>query len=393
VDKRSQEKITVRAASGVVSTQVETLATKKRILMNEQSRKRISEAINHREFNRVPMIETSFWPETLKRWYNEGLPEEVHINEYFQLDRLEWFFPVFDCTFQIQPETIEENEKYIIRRNEYGAIVKEFKAKDISHPSLMLKPGILNRKDWEKRGKLLSVDESRFTRHEIVPRTHDCRQKGIFVAIETIEPLWFVIYNTMGYEHGLYMMAKEPELIREMIVSYTTFSIGMLGLCMEKGLVADALFLCSDLCSKNGLLFSPAYFRKLALPSLKQFSEFCKKHNLYFFWHSDGNVSELIPLLIEIGVDAIHPLEARAGNDVRDYKRQFGSSICLIGNINADIVASGDKSAIEREVAEKVPFAKEGGGYIYHIDHSVPPTVSLASYQFLLETVRKYGNY
>lgn len=358
-----------------------------------QSRKRISEAINHREFDRVPMIETFFWPETLKRWYKEGLPEEVDIVEYFQLDRLEWFFPVFDCTFRIRSKVIEENEEYIIRRNEYGAIVKESKAKDVFHPSVMLEPAILNRADWEQKMGLLSVDESRFIQNKIVPRTQDCRRKGIFVAIETIEPLWFVIYNTMGYEHGLYMMAKEPELIREMIASYTRFSIGMLELCMKKGLMADALFLCSDLCSKNGMLFSPEYFRKLALPFLKRISDFCKKHNLYFFWHSDGNVSDLIPLLIEIGVDAIHPLEARAGNDVRSYKKQFGDSICLIGNINADIVASGDKSDIESEVAGKVPFAKEGGGYIYHIDHSVPPTVSLASYKFLLETVRKYGNY
>lgn len=361
--------------------------------MSEQSRKRIYDAVNHREFDRVPMIETMFWPETIKRWYGEGLPKDVDIHDYFQLDPLEHFFPVFDCTFQAKPEIVEEDENHVIRRNEYGALIKEFKLGDSFSPSVMQKPAILNRKDWEQMSVSLSVDESRCTRHEMISRTHDCRNKGVFVTIETIEPFWFVLHNTMGYEHGLYMMAAEPELIGEMITTYTDFSIGMLELCFKKGLFADALFLYSDLCSKSGLLFSPATFRKLALPSLKLFADFCKKHDLFFFWHSDGNVSDLIPQLIEIGVDAIHPLEARAGNDVREYKRSFGDSICFIGNIDADVVATGDRSAIEREVAEKIPVAKEGGGYIYHIDHSVPPTVSLTSYQFLLEMVRKYGNY
>ena len=76
---------------------------------------------------------------------------------------------------------------------------------------------------------------------------------------------------------------------------------------------------------------------------------------------------------------------------MRVLKKQFGQSITLVGNIDADIVATGDKTAIEMEVAEKIPVAAEGGGYVCHIDHSVPPTVSLESYVFLLETVMRYG--
>ncbi|MBI4579826.1 MAG: hypothetical protein HY718_08995, partial [Planctomycetes bacterium] len=99
----------------------------------------------------------------------------------------------------------------------------------------------------------------------------------------------------------------------------------------------------------------------------------------------------LSPLLIEAGCDAIHPLEARAGNDLREYKSLHGSNICLIGNIDADVVATNDRSRIEREVADKIPVAAQGGGYIYHIDHSVPPTVSFDTYRYLLDLVRHYG--
>ena len=56
-------------------------------------------------------------------------------------------------------------------------------------------------------------------------------------------------------------------------------------------------------------------------------------------------------------------------------------------------MARADKQAIEREIARKVSFAKSGGGYIYHSDHSISDDVSFESYQSVIEMVRKYGRY
>lgn len=355
------------------------------------SRQRLQAALNHRPLDRIPMIETCFWPETLDRWHNEGLPKNADPTEYFQLDRIEHFFGIFDCTLQAEPKIMEETETYIVQRNRYGAVMRE--PKGFSQPSVMLEPAIRNRNDWERLRDTLQPAADRFTDPGAVGRAREAQRRGTFVTLETIEPLWFVLYNTMGFERGLEVMAEDPDLIEEMVDTYAQFSVQMLDLCFDKGFTADALFLYSDLCYKTGLLFSPAAFRRLALPHLKRFDEFCRRRGLYFFWHSDGNVGDLLPLLSELGVHAVHPLEARAGNDVRIYKRTFGRSMCLIGNIDADIVAKGDKSQIEEEVAGKIIPAKQGGGYIYHIDHSVPPTVSLDSYAFLLEQVRKHGNY
>lgn len=56
-------------------------------------------------------------------------------------------------------------------------------------------------------------------------------------------------------------------------------------------------------------------------------------------------------------------------------------------------MADPDPSVIEREISTKIPFAKKGGGYIYHSDHSVPNNVSLEQYKHTLELARKYGTY
>ena len=58
-----------------------------------------------------------------------------------------------------------------------------------------------------------------------------------------------------------------------------------------------------------------------------------------------------------------------------------------------DVLARGIAQEIEEEVVSKVMVAKEGGGYIFHSDHSVPPTVSFKSYQMAIDLARKYGGY
>ena len=64
---------------------------------------------------------------------------------------------------------------------------------------------------------------------------------------------------------------------------------------------------------------------------------------MFYILHCDGKVADFVPLLIEAGFDAIQPLEARAGNDVRNLKNEFGNQIVFFGNISADVLASGSK--------------------------------------------------
>lgn len=73
-------------------------------------------------------------------------------------------------------------------------------------------------------------------------------------------------------------------------------------------------------------------------------------------------------------------------------KKIYGNEIVFIGNISADVMSS-TKEEIEFEVRTKISTAKQGGGYIFHSDHSVPPSVSFENYCYVIELVEKYGKY
>ena len=99
-----------------------------------------------------------------------------------------------------------------------------------------------------------------------------------------------------------------------------------------------------------------------------------------------------MPLVLETGATAIQPIEAKAGNDVRKLKKTYGKDLVFVGNIDV-MTMSGTNEEIEEEIKNKVLVAKENGGYIFHSDHSVPPSVSFKNYKYVMEMVSKYGKY
>lgn len=350
------------------------------------SRERILAALRLELPDRLPMCETDYWPQTLDRWRQEGFPKDADPVDYFGLDRIVCVNDLFEPSFGLPERTVEQTSEYRVHVDRYGKTVKTWLTSH--HAPAILKPALTTWEEWERLKPTLTPGPAKFNNPTAEAQYRAAREAGHFIAITPAEPMWFVIENTMGFEDGLLAMASEPELVADMVATYADYVLNMLVLTLQRGYRFDAIWFWSDLCYRNGMLFSPADARRFVLPHWKRFGEFACRHGMRFMFHCDGNVAELIPLLIEAGCHAIQPIEARAGNDVRDYKQRFGRHICFIGNINADVVASGDFEQIEREVTDKIPVAAAGGGYIYHIDHSVPPTISLAAYRHLLDCVR-----
>ena len=109
--------------------------------------------------------------------------------------------------------------------------------------------------------------------------------------------------------------------------------------------------------------------------------------------HSCGNIANLIPFFIEEGIDCLEPLEVKSGMDLIYLKKKYGDEICLMGGIDVRVMALNNPKILENEIKEKITHAKEGGGYIYHSDHSVPNNISFQQYREVIKLVKKYGKY
>lgn len=87
----------------------------------------------------------------------------------------------------------------------------------------------------------------------------------------------------------------------------------------------------------------------------------------------DGWVEPLVPLLLEMGVNVLHPIDPCAGQqDIYEVKRRWGDKLCLHGNIDIDgVLMHGDAEAVYQDVREHIERLGKGGGYIVASSHDL----------------------
>ena len=363
-------------------------------------RERVICALEHTTPDRVPASD-SFWDTTLLRWKQEGFPEGVSPYEFFDFD-IQWIH--LDTSPRFPAIRIEEDEEMFTFQDRFGYVARRYRDGSptldyVSHPAP-------DRKSWEGIRENFTMTPGEKARADIEgypfrltpePTWPEAREKcrairrdDPYILAEAYGP-HEAAWRLHGFTETLMDLAADPELIADMASTYMRFLMSVIDRCLDEGIAFDGFFLVEDLGTTRGMLFSPATWRAIHKPHVAELGAFLKQRDIHFWMHSCGNAAAIFPDLIECGLQVINPLEAKAGLDVCELKRKFGDQLTFFGNI--DVIAMADsRTAIEAELKRKLaPFA-QGGGYIYHSDHSVPSEVGFERYKYIMELVREYGN-
>ncbi len=357
--------------------------------MEMTSQERVRLALAHKEADRVA-IQDGPWGTTVTRWHAEGLPEDQSPASYFGFE-LAHTGP--DLSLRLPTETIEETDDYTIQRGANGAVHKNWKGKT-STPEL-IDFTIKSRADWEEHKPRLAFEESRLNLDAVRKIHDDARAKGLFLTFGGGIGYDANSSSLLGPVRLLTAIVEEPDWVADIFMSQADLCVPIVEELFARGIELDAAFFYDDLGYKNGLFFSPRAYRELLQPAHRRFLEPFKSRGLPCILHTCGNVTELVPDLLDTGWSCLQPLEVKAGMDLIGLKKQYGAVLAFMGGIDVRKMAAADDdpAALEEEIRTKVGFAKQGGGYIYHSDHSVPDNVSFASYQRVIELVNKYGSY
>ena len=348
------------------------------------SRERVAGVLDGGVPDRVPMSD-AYWETTIARWRREGLPQDVSPEEYFGVDEIAHI--AGDYTLQIPERVIQEDETSRTYWDSDGALRRDLHLSE-GWTSQWLDFSIKTRAEWRRLRHHATFNPSRIPQSAI-DEYQRTRSRGAFVcytAHACFHPTWMRI----GMERMLMAMLEVPEFIHELFAAHVQLVIDLYEGMRQRGMTFDGAFLADDLGYRTAPLISPKLYRELVLPYHRRLCDHFAGDGLKTVLHSDGHVTPLIPDFLEAGFAALHPLEVKAGLDVRALKAQYGGRLVLFGNIDARALA-GTRQEIEAEIAAKIPYAKEGGGYIYHSDHSVPNSVSLENYAYAIELVSKYG--
>ncbi len=146
-------------------------------------------------------------------------------------------------------------------------------------------------------------------------------------------------------------------------------------------------YVAEDLGSQQSLLMSKAHMHRFLFPHMKRMMALVHSAGARVFTHSDGAIREVIPDLIELGMDALNPIQWRLpGMEREGLKQDFGNRIIFHGAVdNQSTLPFGSVDDVREEVAENLRILGAGGGYILAPCHNIqvvsPPENIVALYE------------
>jgi len=207
------------------------------------------------------------------------------------------------------------------------------------------------------------------------------------------ERAWYL----RGMENILNDLYFNQELLKVLLDKVSDYFIAKVGPFLDiVGTYIDVFFTGDDLGTQNGPLLSPEMYKKIVKPFQKKVFDFIKsKTDAKLIFHSCGSIFEIIPDLIEIGVDGINPVQTTAYKmDAVSLKKEFGEDLSFWGGIDTQkILPFGTDEELKKEIENKINDLGLNGGYVMASVHTIQPDVSPEKIIKMIEYGKEYGYY
>jgi hypothetical protein len=213
------------------------------------------------------------------------------------------------------------------------------------------------------------------------------RRKGDYAACLVTRLGLFPTMLSMGIENFGLALFDNRDLVEAVLDRYCDWAAPVAERAGRLGF--DVFVSTDDMAFKSGPFLSPGVFREVVWPRYRRIAE---KLTIPWVVHSDGNVLPLLDDLLELGIAGLHPVE-KGAMDIRDLKRRYGRRLCLLGNVDLDILARGTTDQVEQEVRALIRDVGPGGAYIVTSGNSLAGYVQPDNALALSRSVQKYGRY
>jgi uroporphyrinogen decarboxylase len=202
------------------------------------------------------------------------------------------------------------------------------------------------------------------------------------------ESAWMI----MGFTTLCTTIYDDPPLVEAVMQKVGELLLGIFERAADYPRVG-ALWISDDIAYTEGLMVGPSFLRKQLFPWYRRMGEICRKHDYPFLYHSDGVLWDVLEDLIDIGFNALQPIEPKAMNIV-ELKSKYGHKLCLIGNLDLGYTLTrGTPQEVEAEVRERIRTVGRHGGYCVGSSNTVTYYVPLENFIAMVEATRKYGQY
>ena len=314
-------------------------------------------------------------------WPNQGFPIDNDVTGYFGFDRSQilvkveqLFYPKFEI------KIIGEDDKTLTYVDLDG-VERIFLKEEATIPTSMKWP-ITGWEDWNR------IKEERLGMDSISKRFPDNWENLLKIYKDRDFPLvlggypvgiFGTLSHLLGYENLFYYYYDKPDLIKDMLQTFTELWIAIWEEVMARTDI-DAVHIWEDMSTGTSSMISPQIFAEFMTPYYKRMTSFLKSKGVdIILLDTDGDCNELIPLFMEAGITGLYPMEASAGMDVLAARKKY-PDLQILGGVPKSRLVHG-KDEIDRFL-EPIAELLKTGGYIPHGDHLIPPEVSWEDFRY-----------
>ena len=201
-----------------------------------------------------------------------------------------------------------------------------------------------------------------------------------------------------GLDKFLYNMAVEKDFSKYLLEKIYSYCKTLMGHFLDElGENVDIIKIGDDLGTQESLLISPKMYREFLKPIHADFISFIKSRTkAKVFFHTDGDVFNLIDDFIEIGVDILNPIQTSAGrmSNLAELKSRFGGRIVFCGAVDTQkVLPYGSPAEVRDEVKRVIHALGEGGDFMLASVHTIMNEVPAENVLAMVDAVVEYGKY
>ena len=202
----------------------------------------------------------------------------------------------------------------------------------------------------------------------------------------------------MGMENFLPQMVMNRDFAQALLSKITDLCKLLMGHFLnELGDNVDIIKIGDDLGTQDSLMISPKMYREMLKPLHADYIKFIKENtNAKIFFHTDGDVFDLVDDFIEIGVDILNPIQTSAGKmaNLAGLKKRYGGDLIFCGAIDTqNILPYGSPDQVRKEVRRVINTLGPSGGYMLASVHTILDEVPPENIMAIVDAVEEFGYY
>ncbi|MBN8219099.1 MAG: hypothetical protein J0L75_20840 [Spirochaetes bacterium] len=336
-----------------------------------------------------------FWPHIMDNaWIEQGVKEGTDFVKRFNLDLRSMLWCAAPGPRPDLEATLEETADTKVTRNAWGATFKNWNHKGGTpeHLGFAVTSPEVWRRDFREAAK--AADMRRTVDLAEAKKQYAALMAGeefvTFSGLSVFEEMRKIIGDVAMLE----AMVDESEFIRDFCEVITGKHIEFWEYVLREVGKPDGFHIYEDLGYTQAPFTSPAMHRELVHPHHVRLFGFLKEHKVPLIVHTCGDFRPHIPALVEAGVDCIQAMEAKTGMNVVTLAETWKDKLCFMGNLDVRALESGDRARIRDEAVSKLDGMRRlRAPWIFMSDHSIPPTVAVKDYEYLLEVYKENNRY